>query len=63
MLRLQVTVPLYSVWLVAACMTSSHAHHMRSAVTMVVTRSLHIGSNCGFKEDTYMEQPNFSTTE
>ena len=44
-------------------MTSSHAHHMRSAVTMVVTRSLHIGSNCGFKEDTYMEQPNFSTTE
>ena len=48
-----------------ACMTSSHAYHyhMRSAVTMVVTRSLHIGSNCSFKEDTYMEQPNFSTTE
>ena len=63
MLRLQVTVPLYSVWLVVASMTSSHAHHMRSAVTMVVTRRLNIGSNCGFKEDTYMEQPNFSTTE
>ena len=56
-------MPLYCVWLVAASMTSSQAHHMRSVVTTVVTRSLHIGSNCGFKEDTYMEQPNFSTTE